>query len=144
MADLAKLGLNANKQLRQGALQYGATTAMNQFARGLSQQRGQRNLQDFGKQQNKSLTKLNQSYSNRGLRNSGVRKQGVSDFASDATRARQDIMNQTRDEQTGIDLQQRANDAEYQTLLANIAEDKSQGIFDLFANLSQFYPFLGS
>jgi len=144
MADLTNLGLAANKRLRQGALEYGASTAMNNFSRMLSQQRGQRNLQDFTTSSNKNLQKLNTAYSQRGLRNSGVRKQGVTDFTKDATQQRQDIVDQNRNEQTQFDM----NDANYQAawdaLQKEVELDKTGSINNLFAELSKYYPFLGS
>jgi hypothetical protein len=144
MADFTNLGLDAAKRLRSGALEYGATTAMNDFARRLSQQRGQRNLRDFDTVTSKSLSKLASAYSQRGLRNSGVRKSGVSDFATQSAQGRQDIMNQTRDETTQLDLEKVNAQAAYDTLLKELELDKTNSINSLFAQLSQYYPFLGS
>lgn len=144
MADLTNLGLAANKRLRQGALEYGASTAMNNFSRMLSQQRGQRNLQDFTTGSNKNLQKLNTAYSQRGLRNSGIRKQGVTDFAKDATQQRQDIVDQSRNEQTQFDMNDANYRAAWDALQKEVELDKTGSINNLFAELSKYYPFLGS
>ena len=144
MADFANLGLDAAKRLRSGALEYGATTAMTDFARKLSQQRGQRKMRDFETVTSRNLSKLASAYSQRGLRTSGIRKQGVSDFATQATQGRQDIARQTTEEQTQLDLQQANAAAAYDTLLKELELEKTGNINALFAQLSQYYPFLGS
>ena len=144
MADFANLGLDAAKRLRQGALEYGASSAMGNFSRMLSQQRGQRNMQDFNQSTTKNLSKLATSYGQRGLRNSGVRKQGVSDFGTQAAQQQQDIQDQQRNEQTQFDLNDANNRAAWDSLLKEVELDKTGNINALFSQFSQYYPFLGS
>lgn len=144
MANLANLGLDSARKMRDGAQQFGATSAMNDFRRVLSQQRGERNMRDFQQATSKNLGKLVSAYSQRGLRNSGIRQQGVGEFGAQAAQQQQDIANATRDEQTALDLEKRNADAAYQSLITDLEVDKTGNIADMFAQLSQYYPFLGS
>ncbi len=64
----------------------------------MSQQRGQRDLRDLGEQTNRDLGALSATYSQRGLRNSGLQQQARNQFGTQAFRAGQDIRRQGQQE----------------------------------------------
>jgi hypothetical protein len=144
MADFSDLGLDAAKRLRAGALEYGATSVMRDFSRDLAQQRGARQMRDFETVTSRNLSKLAEAYGNRGLRTSGIRKKGVSDFVTQTGEQRQDLANQIADEQTRLAMEQANADAAYNTLIEELELEKTGNINNLFAEISKYYPFLGS
>jgi len=77
----ADLGLAYSQKVRSAATQRDASLASSAYSRFLSQQRGRRQQADLARSSNAQLGKLAASYGARGLRNSGVRQRGVSDFA---------------------------------------------------------------
>lgn len=96
--------------------------AANQYGRFLSQQRFRRNREDAGIQMKRTFPKVGQSFQNRGLWNSGIRREGQRQYLGDYNR---DIQRSLQDEQSanqGFDMQQTMQDSTYQQALLDLYE----------------------
>lgn len=140
----ADLGLAYSQRVRSAGSQRDASLASNAYGRFLSQQRGRRQQADLTRASNNQLGKLAASYGVRGLRNSGVRQRGVSDFATGVQQQSQDIADRVRQEQQQSVLDDASVSAAYEQLVADAELQKMRDIYATALSLQDYMPFLGS
>ena len=140
----ADLGLAYSQKVRSAATQRDASLASSAYGRFLSQQRGRRQQADLARSSNAQLGKLAASYGVRGLRNSGVRQRGVSDFATGVQQQTQDVADRVRDEQQQSLLGDASVNAAYEGLVADAELQKLSDIYRAALTLQDYMPFLGS
>lgn len=127
--------------------QFGATQASSSFARFLSQQRGERDQNDFGRSFRRGTQGFNASFGQRGLAGGGVRSgvmqramsDRVGDFNRDLGRMQQD--NQQQQQQ--FDLSDAQLQQWRQGALNDIEAEKQRAIATAALNLNALKPYLG-
>jgi hypothetical protein len=127
--------------------QYGATGAKNAYAQFLSKTRGQRDLKLMQEQYGRKAPDVVGSYVRRGLAgpnvSSGIYSKGLSDFAIQAQRDQQDLIDQMNGQQTMFDLSEAEREAQYRGALADIESEKAREIRNVASTLTSFSPFWG-
>ncbi len=127
--------------------QYGATGAKNAYAQFLSKTRGQRNLKLMREQYERKTPDVVGSYVRRGLAgpnvSSGIYQKGLSDFAVQAQRDQQDLIDQMNEQQTMYDLGEAEREVALRGALADIESEKAREIRNVASTLTSFSPFLG-
>lgn len=126
--------------------QFGATSARNAYAQFLSKTRGQRNLNLMQEQFQRQAPNVVGSFVRRGLAGPNVRsgtyETGLQDFAVQAQRQQQDLMDEINQGQMMADLQQADLEASLKSQLADIESEKAREIRNAASTISSFKPFL--
>lgn len=132
---------------RSATEQFGATSAKNAYAQFLSKTRGQRNLKLAQEQYANKAPDVVGSFVRRGLAGpnvqSGLYQKGLNDFAIQAQRDQQDIIDQMNEQQTMADLGQAELEAQYRGALADIESEKAREIRNAASTLTSYSAFLG-
>jgi hypothetical protein len=126
---------------------YAQQTATQQYARFLSQQRGDRQVSDTRRDFSRSTPRYTASWGRRGLTGGGVQsgsyQQGLSNYAGDYTRNLGRLYEDQANEGRTFDL----NDANYtamrESALADLEADKQRTIAATAAHLRELAPLLG-
>ena len=126
----------------QARLKRDTDTAANQYARFVSQQRWNRDRDDAGQAYGQARNRFATPYLRRGVQNSGIYKQGLTNFVAD--RAKQE--SRFNQDYTASIGQYDQNDAEYATAyqqqLADIEMEKQARIRDIAAQLAAAKPYV--
>lgn len=121
------------------AQQYEAQSAMNEYARFLAQQRGQREYGDWQTQVKEQVPKFGRTYGRRGLFgrgiNSGIFNRALSQFGSDVAARQQLLQQQMQQEQQQYELTGANYLAAYQNALADLEARKAREIGETAAGL---------
>jgi hypothetical protein len=119
--------------------QYSAQSALNEYARFLSQQRGSRQVGEFQRGLVEQIPKFGRSYGKRGLYGSGIKSgifnKALSQFGEEAARRRSEIEQGLAEQQRQYDLQGAAYQTQYEQSLADLEAEKARIIGETAAGL---------
>jgi hypothetical protein len=135
------------RQRRAVDQNYASQSATNQYARFLSQQRGDRQVGDYRRDFSRSAPRFGAAWGRRGLTGGGVRsgsyQQGLGNYLGDYTRGLGRLAEDQANESRTFDM----NDANYaamrESALADIEADKQRTIAATAAHLRELAPLLG-
>lgn len=132
-------------QRRAAEWQRDRNRANGAYSRFVSQRRFARNLGDFDQNVNDSFDggRFGGSYARRGLLNSGIYKQALSQKLMGFQKQRQDIGDAYESDQRGFDMGDADTDFTYNNTLADIEARRRQAIADAAAQLAQYRQFYG-
>lgn len=120
---------------------YAAQRAANEYARRLSQQRGNRQIGDLRTAYNRAIPGFVSGYTGRGLAGegvqSGVYRNALSNYAADQFRRVQDVQDQMRSDWNGFDQQNRMLAQQKQSALAELEWKRRMEIMAAAAQLAQ-------
>ena len=112
--------------------QYGAESAMNEYARFLAQQRGSRSLGEFQRQVTKQIPLFARSFGRKGLIGQGVRSgifnRALKEFGEEATRQRGYTQQDLADEQRQFQLREASAKSTLEQSLADLESEKARSI----------------
>lgn len=140
----ANFGLQASQAKRSAGVQRDSTLAQNAYSRFLAQKRGTRSFAELDKARTRGLERLGASYGQRGLRNSGLYKQGQTDYAQDWLQQRTDIQDSMTDAFRQSQMGDSAAWANYYAVEGDAEALKQAQILSTASSLDEFRPFLGS
>lgn len=113
-----------------------ATLAQNAYSRFLSTQRGDREAIDYDIRRSNGLHGLGTSFFRRGLGNSGLFKQGQTDYSNQWLSERNDMMEALRQKLAEYDFSDAAANANYNTGIADLEAQKLRDIMATAADLA--------
>lgn len=121
---------------------YGATAAMNQFARSLSQQRGARQRQTALRQYEQAQPQLVRAYSQRNLVSPSVRSglfsRAMQEFGQERARGLSEIEQAQQQELRQMDLEDARLLQDYRRMLGELESEKAREIADAARQLFAF------
>ena len=126
---------------------FGALSARNAYAHFLSQTRGKRDLGFAQERAAAGMPKTIASYTQRGLAGpgttSGIFAKGLQDYAIQSQREQQGIQDQINasEQEQGLDFA--SNQADLNSVLVDLEEQKNREIANSASSLLSFKPFLG-
>jgi len=112
--------------------QYGSQSAMNEYARFLAQQRGQRNLGEFRRAVTEQLPTFARAFGQRGLRGQGVQSgvfnRAIKQFGQETARQRGYLEQDLAEEQRGFQMREAQYKSDYEQALADLEQSKPRQI----------------
>lgn len=112
--------------------QYGAQSAMNEYARMLAQQRGSRSLGEFQRGITQQIPQFGRAYGQRGLQAQGVRSglfnRALKQFGEESTRQRGYLTQDLAEEQRGFQLRENQYKSDLEQALADLESEKARAI----------------
>jgi len=112
--------------------QYGAESAMNEYARFLAQQRGSRSLGEFQRQVTKQIPTFARSFGRKGLVGQGIKSgifnRALKEFGEEATRQRGYTQQDLADEQRQFQLREAQAKSNLEQSLLDLESEKARQI----------------
>lgn len=115
--------------------QYGQQIAANDYARTLAQQRHARQTGAFNTAQEQARNSVDDPYLRRGIFNSGIRQQGLTDFYNRESQQAGDMQLQQNQELSQLALQRQALQQQQQTALNKIKMAQQQDVYNQLQTL---------
>jgi|SRR5262252_4880187 len=127
---------------------YNTDKANNAYGRFLSQQRGQRTMDDMRTDFNRQLPDYRASFGQRGLSasgiNSGIMRRSMANFLGDYTRDYGRAQQDTTQEAQNYDLQSKQMDSYLNNSLAALEQQKRNDIANAALAIEALRPYLGA
>lgn len=112
--------------------QYGAESAMNEYARMLAQQRGSRSLGEFQRQVTKQIPQFARSFGRKGLQGQGIRSglfnRAISEFGQEAARQQGYTVQDLAEEQRQFQLREAQAKSNLEQALLDLESEKARQI----------------
>lgn len=112
--------------------QYGAESAMNEYARMLAQQRGSRSLGEFQRQVTKQIPQFGRSFGRKGLQGQGVKSglfnRAIKEFGQEAARQQGYTTQDLADEQRQFQLREAQARSGLEQSLLDLESEKARQI----------------
>jgi hypothetical protein len=112
--------------------QYGAESAMNEYARMLAQQRGSRSLGEFQRQVTKQIPQFGRSFGRKGLYGQGIKSglfnRAIKEFGEEASRQQGYTTQDLADEQRQFQLREAQAKSSLEQSLLDLESEKARQI----------------